>query len=233
MEVYVKLLASRQLSPAALMCEGIAALLGRDLGLPIPEPFAVEVTDQFVSALGEDAGAEHLRGSVGWNFGSKAAYPQFAPWSPWRVMPIEMRATAAEVFAFDAMIQNPDRRHGNPNCKVRGSELLIYDHDLAFDFLNAVLSWKPPWEPDALEFLCGRSSDRHVFFDHLRGMPHAFERLVGAWGDIDAARLNAYVSALPAQWIPAGNATQRVLEYIASLKLHLPETILEVRKALH
>ena len=39
------------------------------------------------------------------------------------LMPIEMRAAAADVFAFDAMIQNPDRRNDNPNAKVRDDVL--------------------------------------------------------------------------------------------------------------
>ena len=232
-EVYVKLRGSPELTSTGLMCEGIAALLGRDLGLPVPEPFAVEITDEFVSAVGEAAEAPLFRSSVGLSFGSKAMYPQFAPWAPERVMPIPMRATAADVFAFDAMIQNPDRRHNNPNCKVRDEELLIYDHDLAFDFLSGVLFWKPPWQQGGVDFLCGQSPTRHAFFDALRGMPHAFDRLVDAWGKIDVARLNGYMAALPAEWIPAGDAAERILGYLADLKSHLPETIMEIRKALH
>ena len=232
-EVYVKLRGARELTPAGLMCEGIAALLGRDLGLPIPEPFVVEITDQFISAIKGAAEAPLFENSVGLSFGSRATYPQFAPWSAERVMPIAMRAVAADVFAFDAMIQNPDRRHNNPNCKVRDEELLIYDHDLAFDFLNGVLFWKPPWKPGGLDFLCGRSPTRHTFFDALQGIPHAFDRLVDAWGKIDSTRLNGYVAALPAEWIPAGDAPQQILGYLTDLKSHLPETILEIRKALH
>jgi hypothetical protein len=148
-------------------------------------------------------------------------------------MPIPMRATAADVFAFDAMIQNPDRRHNNANCKVRDQELLIYDHDLAFDFLSGVLFWKPPWEPGGLDFLCGHLPARHAFFDALQGMPHAFDRLVDAWNRIDSTRLNGYISALPVEWIPAGDASQRILEYLGELRTHLPETIMEIRKALH
>lgn len=232
-EVYVKLRGSRELTPAGLMCEGIAALLGRDLGLPIPEPFAVEITDQFIHAIEGTPQAPLFENSVGLSFGSRATYPQFAPWSAERVMPIPMRAVAADVFAFDAMIQNPDRRHDNPNCKVRDDELLIYDHDLAFCFLNGVLFWKPPWEQGGLDFLCGQLPTRHAFFDALRGMPHAFDRLVDAWNRIDSVRLNEYVAALPAEWIPVGDAPQRILGYLADLKSHLPETIMEIRKALH
>ena len=232
-EVYVKLRGSRELTSAGLMCEGIAALLGRDLGLPVPEPFVVEITDQFVRATAATPEAPLFQNSVGPSFGSKATYPQSVPWSAERVMPIAMRAVAADVFAFDAMIRNPDRRHNNPNCKVRDDELLIYDHDLAFDFLNGVLFWKPPWEPGGLDFLCNRSPARHAFFDTLQGMPHAFDRLVDAWSKIDSGRLDGYVAALPTEWIPAGDAPQRILGYLVDLKSHLPETIMEIRKALH
>ena len=71
----------------------------------------------------------------------------------------------------------------------------------------------------------------NFFFD--ASALHAFDRLVDAWGKIDMVRLNGYVAALPVEWLPARDAAQRVLSYLADLKSHLPETIMEIRKALH
>lgn len=232
-EVYVKLRGSAQIGATGLMREGIAALLGRDLGLPIPEPFAVEVTQQFASLLHHPDDAQMFKGSVGWNFGSRAQYPQFASWSAERLMPLAMRPLAADTFAFDAMIQNPDRRHENPNCAVRDESLLIFDHDLAFSFLDGVVGWEPPWTPAGLNFIANRSPERHAFFDQLKGMPLEFDRLVAAWNAVDAHRINSYFDALPPEWIPTLDARQKIMDYLAALKRNLPQTILEVRKVLH
>ena len=232
-EVYVKLRSAPQIGATGLMCEGIAALLGRDLGLPIPEPFAVKITEQFASIVQTPKDADLFRRSVGWNFGSQAQYPQFAPWSAERIMPVPMRTAAAETFAFDAMIQNPDRRHDRPNCSVRDEEILIFDHDLAFSFLSGILFWKPPWEATGLDFLAKSSPDRHVFYDQLSGMPLVLDRLTNAWNNVDASRVNDYFDSLPSNWIPAGDARRRIVDYLLDLKLHLPQTLAEVRKVLH
>ena len=148
-------------------------------------------------------------------------------------MLIPMRAVAAEAFAFDAMIQNPDRRHDRPNCSVRDEELLIYDHDLAFSFLSGILFWKPPWEATGLDFLAKISPDRHVFYDQLSGTPLALDRLADAWNNVDSARLNAYFDSLPPAWISTEDARRRIVDYLLDLKLHLPQTLTEVRKVLH
>jgi len=52
--------------------------------------------------------------------------------------------TAAEVLVFDAIVQNPDRRADNPNCLVRGDEIRIIDHELAFSH-GLVIGSVPPW----------------------------------------------------------------------------------------
>ena len=233
-EVYVKLRGSPRIAPTGLLREAVGTLLGRDLGLPIPEPFAVEITEQFVRAM-PSPGASHaalIANSVGWNFGSRARFPQVVQWSPAMVVPINLRPQLAEVFAFDAMIQNPDRGRRNPNCKVKDEELVIYDHELAFSFLDLIGRGKPPWEPGGLDHLTAPTADQHAFFEELRGTSVALERLVDAWAKIDAARVAAYFAALPPGWVPAGDAPQRITDYVAELQQHLPQTIEAIRQAL-
>lgn len=231
-EVYVKLRGSAQIGGTGLMCEGISALLGRDLGLPIPEPFAVEITERFATLPAQPEDAELFRRSVGWNFGSRAQYPQFAVWSAENTMPLPMRPIAADAFAFDAMIQNVDRRHDNPNCAVRDESLLLFDHDLAFSFLSGVIGWKPPWKADGLAFLANHLPTRHAFYDQLRRMPLDFTRLTAAWDGVDADRLRAYFESLPPEWIPTADAREQIMDYLLALKSNLEPTLAQVRKAL-
>ena len=43
-----------------------------------------------------------------------------------------MLPVALGTFVFDAVIENPDRRPGNPNCLIAGQDIRLIDHELAF-----------------------------------------------------------------------------------------------------
>jgi hypothetical protein len=55
-------------------------------------------------------------------FGSSFAGAQFSAWNDGTLLRPSMVPLALATFVFDAIIQNPDRRSGNPNCLVRGDE---------------------------------------------------------------------------------------------------------------
>jgi len=59
-----------------------------------------------------------------------------------------------EIFAFDLMVQNPDRRKGKPNLLRKGDELAIFDHEMAFSFLYALVPNEYPW--DGLRIISSR-----------------------------------------------------------------------------
>jgi hypothetical protein len=46
-----------------------------------------------------------------------------------------MRPAALQIFAFEALIANDDRRYNNPNVLVRGDKIFAIDHEAAFGFL--------------------------------------------------------------------------------------------------
>jgi len=97
--------------------------------------------------------ANLVRRSVGLNFGTKKLPPGLNTWPKDRGIPVLVRALAAEIFAFDIIVQNPDRRRDNPNIQWKGGELYIYDHDLAFSFVVPTIGWRPPWTGEGLDFL--------------------------------------------------------------------------------
>jgi hypothetical protein len=214
-----------------LVCEAFATLLADDLDLPVPQSFLVEITDDFARAVSDREVATSIRKSCGFNFGSRKLPPQFSTWPVGRPIPLALRATAAELLAFDGLVQNPDRHWNNPNCLVRGDELAIFDHDLAFSFLAGVIGSKPPWQTGGMDFLRFKPH-RHVFFDGLQGTAVSFGRLVGAFESIDQRRLSEYSKALPGQWRSGAHAAERIVAYIGQLKEHLAEAIAEVARIL-
>ncbi len=69
----------------------------------------------------------------------------FATWPVDHSIPAAMWQTAVDIFAFDALIQNPDRRYSNPNLFTKGDRVYIYDHEMAFSSLLDVLPTPEPW----------------------------------------------------------------------------------------
>ena len=149
-EVVAKFSAGCDRKVTALVMEAIAAMLAADLDLPVPEPFLVTLEPEFIAGVSDKTVADLARHSNPVAFGSRHLPPGYTSWPVGKAIPKDALATAAEIFAFDALIVNDDRRSVNPNCLFSGSSLAIYDHEMAF-FIKGVVGWQPPWEISSLE----------------------------------------------------------------------------------
>lgn len=224
-EVVTKLSAGLERGLGGLVAEAIAAMLAADLDLPVPEPFLVRMDRDFVAGL-PDAEIRTLAShSAPVAFGSKKLPPGFSTWPIEKAVPRNLRNAAAEIFAFDALIQNADRRAGNPNCLCDGKSFAVFDHELAF-VTEGIIGWRPPWEAGALEHY------RHLFKDSLRGGEINLGRLAGAWEAITDVRLAEYQSALPLEWLADGGVTQNVLGYISNVRDNIQSAMAEIVRVL-
>lgn len=120
-----------------------------------------------------------------------------------------LRPAASEIFAFDALIQNADRRQVNPNLLTNGEEVFLCDHEQAFSFLAGVIGWQPPWAGHGTEFL-----RNHVFFQQLKGIAHNWDRLRGALGALTDTRLGEYLGAVPNEWRSNNTAADQIVKYL-------------------
>lgn len=83
-----------------------------------------------------------------------------------------MLQRAADIFAFDTFVANGDRHPRNPNCLVRGEDLAVIDHDLAF-LMDAILFWKSPWVLGAAKaWLTQKSTFFGTRFEHKNWISH-------------------------------------------------------------
>lgn len=150
--------------PEAMLKELFALLLARELGLKVPEPVLVELPAGFDWGVGDHPGhAELIRQSVGWNVGTMHLGESWKPWmqgSPPRSIKPE---TLEAAYAFDAMVENPDREAENPNMLWRGDELAVLDFDKAFSFLRAGKDDSRPWQKALIRL----NLERHSLFPHL------------------------------------------------------------------
>ena len=228
-EVVAKLSAGCDRGVASLSIEAVSAMLAADLDLPVPEPYLVMLEAEFIAALPDAQVAEMARRSSPIAFGSKHLPPGYTGWPEGKTIPREAVATAAEIFAFDALIANPDRRRENPNCLFNGAALAIFDHELAL-LTEGIIGWQPPWVIGSLEFL--RQPGSHLFSEQLRGKVLNLDRFAGAWLAISDARLGDYQAAMPQEWNSAAAQVDQVLRHIAQVRDNIDPALNEVRRVL-
>ena len=215
--------------------EAVMALLGADLGLPVPEPVLVRLVDGFVDALPRDQAelAHQIRGSVFPTYGCCRLPPGFSIWSADREISDQAVEAAAEIFAFDALTLNADRRVKNPNCLWDGKAFAIFDHELALDSSQVGTILLPaPWQPNGFAMLT-QGDGEHVLFRGLRQREPSLTRLLAAWHAIGAERLEAYRNAIPKEWLMQDiTALDDAIVYLNSLRDHIDEAFDGVRGVL-
>jgi hypothetical protein len=208
-EAVIKWRAGMETKETGLICELMAALLAIDLDLPVPKPFIVEVPPKFIIGEGKPELSVIAKKSVGLNFGSQKLPPGVGTWPKDKPIPVLLRPLAAEIFAFDVLIQNPDRRRDNPNLLWSDEEIFLCDHEQAFSFLMHVIGWQPPWTGQGTEFF-----RQHVFFQQLAGLHHDWSRLTGALDALTDARLDEYIEAVPNEWRKNSKAPEGIADYL-------------------
>lgn len=133
-EVVVKLRGA-EMSLKMQLAELVTAQLADDLGLDVPQAAVVEMPVGFEAAVSQPAVAAAIKASPGLNFGCLHLGTSFTTWPPGRAPHGHQRDQAAAIFAFDALVQNPDRTAANPNLWARSDRLGVYDHEQSFSFL--------------------------------------------------------------------------------------------------
>jgi len=231
-EVVAKFAAGCELKERALVAEAITAMLAADLDLPVPEPFVIQLPDEFVGTISNSQAIRMAKQGPKLCFGSKKLPPGFATYPADKPLARTLIPAAGEIFAFDHFIANPDRTVANPNLLFNGRQFAIYDHELAF-FIEGILNWRAPWDEGGAQFPSGiPAQSRHVFLEELRGEKLDLDRLDGAFDIVTGERLSEYREALPREWIRDRASVDQILGYIAELKEKLPLAINELLKGL-
>jgi hypothetical protein len=192
----VKLRGGLDRGEAGLVCELVASRLASHFGISVPEQALVLMDVDFAElvAAAEPQHADRLRNSIGLNFGSR----QLSDVSGWPVdkwIPEAMWQAAVDIFAFDALIQNPDRRYSNQNLLTRGDDIFVYDHELAFSFVEAILPSRSPWRLEGQPYLT-----EHVFYRQLKKKPIDLDGFTSALAALPGAALDAVLAEVPSEW---------------------------------
>lgn len=224
-EVVLKLNEPGRVSAAGLVAELVSSFLARDLGLNAPEPFVVEITPEFAASVPDAAAKARLLAAPGLHFASRHVTGQFHLPLAAPHLPAAAVDAAAAVLAFDLLIGNDDRHRDKPNCLVRGSEVVIIDHERAFPILRQELV------PNAWEAGGRKAIGRHVFYEALRGQMPGFHDLEATLATLYEPRLDDYLAAIPSAWRDE-QALRRLSGFLLDLKRHHAKVILWIKEEL-
>jgi HipA-like kinase len=229
-EVVAKFSAGCERREAGLAMEVIAACLAGDLGLPVPEPFVLDLPQAWIDVLPDESVRARINASSRVAFGSRLLSPQYSLWHSGVRMLGVLVQPAADIFAFDAWIQNPDRRMDNPNCLIRGDQLRIIDHELAFSHGLILGGWTPPWELGGLKSI--ETPGNHIFLDRLRGRQVDYVTIRQAWAALTDAQVTSYGDAVPQDWAVAAGSVQTALRLIRDVRDNIDDCIKELERVL-
>ena len=168
--------------------------------------------------------AASLRASIGLNFGSRILYP-VSTWPVNRSIPEAMWRDAVNIFAFDALIQNPDRRTENPNLFTQGDSIYVYDHETSFSFLLALIKPDEPWNIEGETYLAN-----HVFYRRLKSREIDLADFEERLKSLDADVLAEIREEVPEEW--QHDDIDKIEAHLTAIHDHAEEFIEQVRRRL-
>ncbi len=224
-EYVVKLKSGLETRENGLAAELVASQLAAALDIQTPEVAIINVDPLLAEVVSDQALARKIVESAGLNFGSKVLTGGFDTWPVGKSIPSSLFQVAAEIFAFDALIQNPDRSVIKPNVLWKADQLYIIDHELSFSFVYAIGSPLEPWRISLLPWLTN-----HLFYQHLKGRTIDLDRFAGALDTVSEGIINGIMLNIPQEWRSANMA--KIQDHITQIATHANEFINEVRRTL-
>lgn len=160
-----------------LFAEIFGNLLGRCFGITTCDPHIIYFTDDFIQATRALLPSKF---SLRPGYGVGTFYdPPLEPIIADFKIPPALRSQAALLYAFDLLVFNPDRKRTNSNCAARGNQLIAFDFDEAFFFLESGLCASKAQlalKPFLLCFVASTAKRFCAFWEASKARPNAFKR---------------------------------------------------------
>ena len=134
--------------------------------------------------------------------------------------------SAADIFLFDAIIQNADRSAQKPNLLSSGGEFAMIDHEQGLPFLMDETG-REPWLPEDTGYLA-----KHVFLASLRG--HAVDLTVfqDQFMRLDQSTIQGYFTQFPIEWNAREKDCTRFWDYVSQVQSKFDQVSLNVKTLL-
>lgn len=223
----VKLGGSLQADTSAFGFEALGSALAQRLGINTPNAAVIVIDEELARAVDLTAPgiAGVIRRSIGANFGSQFL-TGMRTFAIGETIPSALRQQALNIFAFDVLIQNPDRRASNPNLLVGSSRYYVIDHELAFSFMFDIGSAaRRPWEIASLPFLRD-----HVFYARLKRLSQSISAFSEALSSITEPEIDTMMEEIPVEW--RGNGLRKIKDHLLVVRDHADDFCDQVMGAL-
>ena len=194
----VKFRNAERMSPEASARELVAAFIAMEFDFNIPAPAIIHISEAFVESMRGKTNFKVASKSLGHNFGSEY-FKGYLPLVRNQKIPDELLERLQNLFVFDMLIRNSDRRIGKPNFLTDGKREMIFDHELAFSFSLELpsLKNKEPW------LITGREmvwiSDNYCY-NVLKGKAVDFSNFVTKFNVLDQNFWQKVSSLVPLDW---------------------------------
>jgi hypothetical protein len=229
-EVVLKLrepgaVAANRHGDTALACELVCGVVARVLGFSVPDYAIVEVSEQFASAVQDDAVRARLEGSVGANFGT-AYLAGCRSWSAQkRTLGGELQQTLTDLLEYDSVILDGDRTAEHPNLLWDGDDCYPIDHSLA---LQVYAQTRAAYESFLNEpLLLDEQIQKHVCYQLLAWKELDLELLAQRWRGLPMSEILEEVrSVLPPEWEANAGDYDRIFDFLGRRDNHF-EAIIE------
>jgi hypothetical protein len=220
----VKLNGGMDLGSKGAVFEVTASILASELGISRPSPAIIFLSEDFIEIVAGIVPDKRaiLQRSIGWNFGTELM-KDIATWPVDAKIPASMIDMAADIFAFDALIQNPDRMFNNPNLVTQGDTIRIFDHECAFSFWNSIPRSSRAWDLSHGDYL-----EKHALRAGLRQANVNWSNVIGKIGSLTPSIFVQIRQSLPQDW--NADILDEIEAHVMSVTSHLAEFELEIRR---
>lgn len=233
-DIVIKLSAGCDRKEADLAIEAITSFLACDLSIHTPQSFVVGIDPKFVESISDkhfSVAKSLLSDSYPYAFGSFYLAGFNTITTPPQQMNDAQFIQAANIFAFDALVKNFDRKKHNPNCLTNGRDFAVIDHELAFH--PKLFSFEPNvWDKGYMDTIPYKD---HIFYDCLKNNNVDFSQIQSAWEALKDERLNEYYLAIPDEWKNsemAASAIKHALTHIKEIRDNIELALDEIKRVL-
>jgi hypothetical protein len=175
-----------------LCFEFLSAQLAAILNIPSPKPVIVEFDAGLVKSIGDPEVRKRVEQSLGLNFATEYKTPGYTTWAAGDPVPPPLRQIAAEIIAFDVLVDNADRTRRRPNILYRNDEILVIDHEKAFAFTRLIGNPSGEWSMDRIKFVY-----EHPFYSGLRGQALQLDRFTSNMELLTDQEIAAILGTVP------------------------------------
>jgi len=205
LEVFIKFAAGVRDHYFGLCAEALCSAIARHLGFLTPDPYFVNLSPEFLAGVPKEA-KDLISRSLGLNFGTVAVGSGYGVMPTEPRLPKELRKIAADIFAFDILMQNFDRKWDNPNLLWNREHIVLIDHESA---LSSVLQW-----PDFNFSHLGLDKFYdHVFYSRISPGDGDFQQFTSALQTLTPEVLDGFFGQLPVVWRDE-KALSKVRDYL-------------------